>query len=90
MPVGHSSILDDLCPTMAAVPMLSKDAFQNEKSRKLFEAIDELRGSGIASDIDLPEVGYHHHYLSQSLCLNTCSLLLWAISRLGSQVFCKA
>ena len=39
-------------------PMLSEDAFQNEQSQKLFEAIDELRSSGIDGDIDLPEVVY--------------------------------
>ena len=36
-------------------PLLDEDAFQNEQSRKLFEAVDELRSCG-ANDIDLPEV----------------------------------
>ena len=36
--------------------LLSEDAFQNEKSQKLFEAIDEFRNTGIAAEIGLPEV----------------------------------
>lgn len=35
---------------------LGEDAFQNEQSRRLFEAIDELRSSGANRDIELPEV----------------------------------
>ena len=36
--------------------LLSEDAFNNEHSRELFEAIDELRGCGANRDIELPEV----------------------------------
>lgn len=45
-------------PSAEALPLLSEDSFQNEESRKLFEAIDELRNCGANHDIDLPEVGY--------------------------------
>lgn len=38
-------------------PLLSEDSFQNEQSRRLFEAIDELRSCGANHEIDLPEVG---------------------------------
>jgi hypothetical protein len=41
-------------------PLLSQDAFQNEQSQKLFEAIDELRTSGIERDIELPQVRASH------------------------------
>lgn len=37
-------------------PLLDENAFQNEQSRKLFEAIDELRSCGANNDIELPEV----------------------------------
>ena len=40
----------------ATNPLLDEDAFQNEQSRKLFEAIDELRSCGANNDIELPEV----------------------------------
>lgn len=36
--------------------LLSEDAFNNQHSRELFEAIDELRGCGANQDIELPEV----------------------------------
>lgn len=36
--------------------LLSEDAFKNEQSQKLFEAIDELRSCGANHEIDLPEV----------------------------------
>lgn len=39
-----------------ATSLLDKDAFQNEHSQKLFEAIDELRTCGASRDIELPEV----------------------------------
>lgn len=41
---------------LEANPLLSEDAFQNKKSQKLFEAIDELRSCGANHEIDLPEV----------------------------------
>ena len=37
-------------------PLLSEDAFQNEQSRGLFDAIDRLRSCGASQDIALPEV----------------------------------
>lgn len=37
-------------------PLLSEDAFSNERSQKLFEAIDELQSCGAGRDIGLPEV----------------------------------
>ncbi|KAI9786023.1 MAG: hypothetical protein M1816_008175 [Peltula sp. TS41687] len=37
-------------------PLLNESAFQNEQSKKLFEAIDELRRCGANHDIDLPEL----------------------------------
>lgn len=37
-------------------PLLSEDFFQNDQSRRLFEAIDELRSCGANHDIELPEV----------------------------------
>lgn len=36
--------------------LLSEDAFNNQHSRELFEAIDELRGCGANREIELPEV----------------------------------
>jgi hypothetical protein len=36
--------------------LLDKDPFGNERSKKLFEAIDELRSCGAGQDIDLPQV----------------------------------
>jgi hypothetical protein len=39
---------------------LATDSFQNEQSRRLFEAIDELRSCGANHEIDLPEVGRIH------------------------------
>jgi replicative DNA helicase len=44
-------------PIASVNSLLSEDAFQNEQSRRLFEAIDELRGCGANHEIDLPEVG---------------------------------
>lgn len=41
-------------------PLLSEDAFQNEQSRRLFEAIDELRSCGANHEIELPEVSRSH------------------------------
>lgn len=43
-----------------AQPLLSEDFFQNEQSRRLFEAIDELRSCGAGHEIDLPEVSRSH------------------------------
>lgn len=37
-------------------PLLSDDAFQNQQSRELFNAIDKLRSCGVDRDIELPEV----------------------------------
>lgn len=39
--------------------ILTEDAFCNERSQKLFEAIDELQSCGANRDIDLPEVSHH-------------------------------
>ena len=39
-----------------AEELLDKDPFGNEKSKKLFEAIDELRSCGAGQDIALPQV----------------------------------
>lgn len=36
--------------------LLSEDAYNNEYSRELFEAIDQLRSCGADRDIELPEV----------------------------------
>ena len=39
-----------------AEELLDKDPFGSEKSKRLFEAIDELRGCGAGQDLDLPQV----------------------------------
>lgn len=42
---------------MEVNPLLSEDAFKSEESRKLFEAIDELRSCGANYDLKIiPEV----------------------------------
>ena len=47
---------DQTSSVTATQPLLSEDLFQNEQSRRLFEAIDELRTCGANHDIELPEV----------------------------------
>ena len=41
---------------MECHPILGDDAFQNERSRELFNAVDELKRCGASQEIELPEV----------------------------------
>ena len=41
---------------MEGNPLLRKDAFQNEHSRTLFDAIEKLRSCSVNQDLELPEV----------------------------------
>ena len=41
--------------------LLNEDAFQNDHSRGMFEAIDEMRSCGANRDIELPEVRRYGH-----------------------------
>ncbi len=41
---------------MEGDPLLRDDAFQNEHSRSLFDAIDKLRSCVAKQDLELPEV----------------------------------
>lgn len=86
--------MTDPIPSLAATQsFLSEDVFQNEQSRRLFEAIDELRSCGANHEIDLPEV-------SQSLAQNPSltaksttqfySSSLWEINRRESRLCSKA
>ena len=43
---------------MEGNPLLRDDAFQNEHSRNLFDAIDKLRSCVAKQDLELPEVTY--------------------------------
>jgi hypothetical protein len=36
--------------------LLAEDPFSNETSKRLFDAMDELRGCGVGQDLDLPQV----------------------------------
>ena len=40
-----------------STPLLTEDAFKNENSRRLFDAVDKLQACGASQDIELPEVG---------------------------------
>lgn len=50
----HLAMADHSVPD--ATPLLDESAFYNKQSKRLFEAIDELRRCGASHDIDLPEV----------------------------------
>lgn len=47
--------LEQASPTESS-GLLMEDAFSNERSQQLFEAIDELQSCGASRDIELPEV----------------------------------
>lgn len=49
----HMAMADHSVPE---VTPLNESAFQNEQSKRLFEAINELQRCGASHDIDLPEV----------------------------------
>ena len=58
-PLDHEETVDsEFYNAMESPIILSNDAFQNERSRELFDAIDELKGCGASHDFDLPEVIY--------------------------------
>ncbi len=42
--------------TMSSRTLLAEDPFRTEKSKRLFEAIDELRRCGAGQDLELPQV----------------------------------
>ena len=56
-------------------PLLDDDAFQNEQSRNLFDAIDRLRSSGANQDIALPEVNELSHSRDEFANRHSLSLL---------------
>lgn len=65
MPPGSwSDIVDN--------PLLDDDAFQNEQSRNLFDAINRLRSSGANQDIALPEVNELSHSRDELLIDTAC------------------
>ena len=45
-----------LMSTTESRPLLKEDPFRNEKTQRLFEAIDKLRSCGANHDVGLPEV----------------------------------
>ena len=49
-------VCDSIFSSMAD-QLLNEDAFNNEKSQKLFEVIDKLHSCGAKAYIDIPEVG---------------------------------
>ena len=53
-------------------PLLDEDAFQNEQSRRLFDAIDRLRSCGASQDIALPEVTQMSSSSNRSLTNLAC------------------
>lgn len=48
-------------------PILNEDAFQTEQSKRLFDAIDELRSCGANNEIGLPEASWIQLLLQRSM-----------------------
>ena len=52
--------------------LLGKDAFQNEHSRNLFDAIEKLRSCNVNQDLELPEVTFDTSPTMKKLTLLAC------------------
>ena len=52
--------------------LLGKDAFQNEQSRNLFDAIEKLRSCNVNQDLELPEVTLDTPPTIEKLILLAC------------------
>lgn len=71
--------------------LLDEDAFKNEHSQRLFQAIDELRTHGAHHEIELPEVSVFRapqDFLQILIALVSSSL--WEINPPESRHYYKA
>ena len=57
---------------MEGNPLLGDDAFQNEHSRNLFDAIERLRSCNVNQDLELPEVTITPPLTREKLTLVAC------------------
>lgn len=57
---------------MEGNPLLRDDAFQNEHSRNLFDAIERLRSCNVNQDLELPEVTSKTPPIKEKLSLVAC------------------
>ena len=57
---------------MEGNPLLRDDAFQNEHSRNLFDAIEKLRSCDVKQDLQLPEVTLYTPPTIENLTLLAC------------------
>ena len=74
-----------------AETLLNEDAFKNEHSQKLFQAIDELRNHGAHHEIELPEVSVlQAHQDFPQILIGLVSSSLWEINPPESRHYYKA
>ena len=57
---------------MEGNPLLRDDAFQNEHSRNLFDAIEKLRSCDVNQDLELPEVTFINPPTIEKLSFLAC------------------